>query len=80
MEISKIDSSKKRVIYTFDRYEKTSLKLLGFLLRDYDHIFSDNLYSYRSSIGSRDAVRRLHHLEGLEKMFVLKTDIHDYFV
>jgi len=79
MEISKIGSSKKRVVYTFDRYEKTSLKLLGFLLRDYDHIFSDNLYSYRSSIGSRDAVRRLHHLEGLEKMFVLKTDIHDYF-
>ncbi|MGE0015220.1 MAG: reverse transcriptase domain-containing protein [Candidatus Methanomethylophilaceae archaeon] len=79
VEISKINSSKKRVVYTFGRHEKAALKLLGFLLRDYDHIFSDNLYSYRSSTGSRDAVRRLHRLKDLDSMFVMKTDIHDYF-
>ncbi len=78
-EISKINSSKRRVVYTFDRFEKAALKLIGFLLQDYDHIFSDNLYSYRSSTGSWDAVRKLHRLKDLDRMFVLKTDIHDYF-
>ena len=79
IEISKLNSSKIRVVYTFNRFEKISLKLLGFLLRDYDHIFSDNLYSYRSSTGSKDAVKRLYHLKDLDKMFILKTDIHNYF-
>lgn len=79
IEISKFNSSKIRVVYTFDRFEKISLKLLGFLLRDYDHVFSNNLYSYRSSTGSKDAVRRLYHLEDLDRMFILKTDIHNYF-
>lgn len=79
VEVSKFNSSKVRVVYTFNRFEKISLKLVGFLLRDYDHIFSDNLYSYRSSIGSKDAVKRLYHLEDLDKMFILKTDIQNYF-
>ena len=44
-EISKIGKQKKRVVYTFKRNENLILKLLTHLLvREYDYLFSPNLY------------------------------------
>ena len=49
-EISKIGKQKKRVVYTFRHDENLVLKLLTHLLvREHDHLFSPNLYSFRVS-------------------------------
>ncbi len=58
--IAKMGSDKKRVVYTYPTAENTVLKLLTWLiLRKYDGIFSDNLYSFRPGRTAKDAVRRL---------------------
>ena len=58
--IAKMGSDKKRVVYTYPAAENTVLKLLTWLiLRKYDGIFSDNLYSFRPGRTAKDAVRRL---------------------
>lgn len=78
--ISKMYSSKKRVVYIFPREENYILKLLTFLLiRRYDDVFSDNLFSFRAGHGVRSAVGFLKGVKSLASMYVYKTDISDYF-
>lgn len=78
--ISKVKSGKKRVVYIFARKENYILKLLTFLLiRKYDYIFADNLYSFRAKMGVRRAVFALKNTQNLSTKYVYKSDIKDYF-
>ena len=78
--ISKMSSTKKRVVYTYPSDENTVLKLLTYLmLRKYDGLFCENLYSFRPGRTAKDAVRCLMRVEGLSDMYSYKVDISDYF-
>lgn len=78
--ISKVGSDKKRIVYTYPEPENTVLKLLTWvLLRQYDSLFSDGLFSFRPGRNAKDAVRRLLRVRGLRGMWGYKADIHDYF-
>lgn len=78
--ISKMSSTKKRVVYTYPSDENTVLKLLTYLmLRKYDGLFCDDLYSFRPGKTAKDAVRRLMRVKGLSEMYSYKVDISDYF-
>ncbi|MBR0509097.1 MAG: group II intron reverse transcriptase domain-containing protein [Clostridia bacterium] len=78
--VSKMSSQKKRVVYTYPADENTVLKLLTWLLlRRYDGIFSDNLYSFRPGRTAKDAVRRLTHTPGVREMYTYKADVSNYF-
>ena len=58
--ISKMGTDKKRIVYTYPQAENTVLKLLTWLiLRKYDRVFCDDLYSFRPGRTAKDAVRRL---------------------
>lgn len=78
--VSKQYSSKKRIVYSFSREENYVLKLLTFLLiRQYDHIFAKNLYSFRAKHGVKKAIDYLRGDHHLSSKYVYKVDIHDYF-
>lgn len=78
--IAKADSAKKRVVYKYPRRETAVLKLLTYLLlRQYDGLFADNLYSFRPGRTAQDAVRRLLKTPGLRDKYAYKVDVHDYF-
>ena len=78
--ISKMGSTKKRVVYTYPEPENTVLKLLTYLLlRKYDGLFTPGLYSFRPGRTAKEAVRRLLRIGGLGSMYAYKVDIHDYF-
>lgn len=78
--ISKLDTSKKRVIYTYPSAENTVLKLLThLLLRKYDGCFSSGLYSFRPGRTAQQAFRRLAGTKGIGGMYYYKADISDYF-
>jgi retron-type reverse transcriptase len=56
------------------------LKLLTHLLQgQYDHLFADNLYSFRQGTGVRDAIRRLTGTPDIRRMWSYKVDISNYF-
>ena len=74
--ISKVSSSKKRIVYTFNREETYILKLITFLLHDYDDIFSSNLFSFRSGRTIKEAIDLLRKNRG---HFAYKLDISNYF-
>ena len=47
--ITKLNSFKKRTVYSFNNDETWVLKLMTYLLYRYDDILSDNCYSFRRS-------------------------------
>lgn len=78
--ISKMSASKKRVVYIYPEPENTFLKgLTHLLLRTYDGLFTEDLYSFRPGRTAQKAVRRLIRTEGVGSWYAYKADIHDYF-
>ena len=78
--ISKQQSKKKRIVYTYPYAENIVLKLLThLLLRKYDGIFCGNLYSFRPGRNAKDAVRKLFAISGGQKLWSYKVDISNYF-
>lgn len=77
--VNKMNSSKKRVVYTFGEDETWLLKVMAYLLYRYDHIMPDTLYSFRKNYGAGRAIRRLVNIKGIDKMYYYKADISDYF-
>ena len=78
--VGKQYSQKKRVVYTYPRAENTVLKLLTYLvLREYDGVFSPNLYSFRPNRGAKDAIRRLTGIRGIRSLYAYKLDVSNYF-
>ncbi len=47
IRLRKINSDKRRQVYKFHDDESMILKLMAFVLHDYDDLFSDSLYSFR---------------------------------
>ena len=79
-EISKMSSQKVRTVYIYPEPENTVLKLLTYLLlRNYDHLFSKGLYSFRPGRSAHDAIRALIRTPGIEHMHAYKVDISNYF-
>ena len=78
--VSKLDGKKKRTVYTYPTAENTVLKLLTWLLlRRYDGLFEDNLYSFRPGRTAKDAVRALRAVPGIRGMWAYKADVSNYF-
>ncbi len=77
--INKSKVGKKRIVYTFNREENYILKLITFLLREYDHIFSPNLYSFRKDRGVKRATKDILKIKNLNSRYIYKVDIHNYF-
>ena len=78
--ISKMHSQKKRVVYIYPPAENAVIKLLTWLLlRKYDGLFADGLYSFRPGRSAKDAVRKLTHTKGIGRAWAYKVDIHNYF-
>ena len=76
--IKKTGTGRKRTVYTYPDAENRVLKLLTFLLlRRYDGVFSDSLYSFRVSRGVARAMDEVLGLKDLEGKYVYKTDVHD---
>ena len=79
-QIRKMQTDKKRTVYMYPREVNYVLKLMTFLLlRKYDGIFSDNLYSFRVNTGVNRAMSGILRTPGLRSMYTYKVDISNYF-
>ena len=77
--INKSNSDKKRVVYAFYGSDKYLLKVLVWLLNQYDYLFSENCYSFRKNHSVKNVCAKLRAIPYLEKKYVLKVDVHNYF-
>lgn len=78
--ISKMSSQKKRTVYKYPYNFNMILKLLTYLtLRKYDHIYTNNLYSFRPGVCAKDAIMAICRTRDISKMYSYKIDVSDYF-
>ena len=78
--ISKLSSRKKRTVYKYPYNFNMVLKLLTYLtLRKYDHIYSNNLYSFRPGVCAKDAIMTICRSKDIKNMYSYKIDVSDYF-
>lgn len=78
--VNKIDSTKKRSVYTFSREENYVLKILTFLLiRKYDYLFSKSLYSFRVNKSVGKAINKIKNIRKIDRCFTYKIDVSNYF-
>lgn len=77
--VSKNGSVKKRTVYSFGREENYVLKLISYMLKEYDGIFAPNLYSFRVERGVKDALERVLSVKNLSQYYTYKVDISSYF-
>ena len=76
--LRKKNSTRRRRIYRFRDNESMLLKLMAFVMHDFDYLFTDSLYSFRLGrhiSGIFETVSK----EGYNRdCWVLKADIHSY--
>ena len=79
IEINKNGVNKKRAVFTFEREENFVLKMMAYLLKEYDGLFCDNLYSFRNDTGVKKAIWTIVSNVNFCESYSYKVDIHDYF-
>lgn len=71
-------SDKKRAVFQYETRDKFLLMLVGHALHDYDHIFSDSLYSFRRNRTASDLIRKIKAMKNIDTRWALKTDFKSY--
>lgn len=78
--ISKQGSQKKRIVYTYPYNENMVLKLLTYLLlRKYDGLFCNHLFSFRPGKSAKSAIHHLQKIPRLHAKYSYKVDVSNYF-
>lgn len=77
--ISKMNNTKKRVVYSFKKEETYILKFITYMLYKYDNCFSPNCYAFRKNIGVKKAIKYLTKKNNIDNMYGYKIDISNYF-
>lgn len=75
--INKKNNKKKRKVFVFKEDFAMVLKMIAYLLHDYDDLFASNLYSFKKNVSSKDAIYDL--IKYSKDCYSYKVDISDYF-
>ncbi len=76
--IPKNFDGRKRAIYRFRGTQGALLKLLVFAMKGVEQHYSDRLFSFRSDRTATDLLEDICSCEGLENMYIFKTDVTNY--
>lgn len=76
--IPKNFSERKRELYLWKGPANWLFSLLCFVMRDYDSMYSDGLYSFRTSVDARDFLMKLKSYERREDYYIVKADVSSY--
>ena len=79
-EIPKHNSNKNRIVFKTTGILDILLKFITFLLRDYDNLFSESLYSYRNTVSVKKAIYKLNDFVLTNNYQIFKFDISSYFL
>ena len=77
--INKVETNKKRVVYSFDNEENIVLKFIAFNLYAFDNRFCDNCYAFRRNYGVKDAISKFKKNSSFSNCYCYKADISNYF-
>lgn len=71
-------SGRKRHVYSYKGPEKYLLKLIAYGLHDHDGMFSQGLYSFRTSRTAQDFLLALRDNKETPRYYIIKADVSNY--
>ena len=71
-------TNRKRTVYHFEENEMTLLRMMSFVLHEYEDLIPQEVYSFKKGISAKDFILMVHSDKRLHHMYVAKTDIRDY--
>ncbi|MCR4658054.1 MAG: RNA-directed DNA polymerase [Lachnospiraceae bacterium] len=71
-------TNRMRTVYHFTENEMTLLRMMSFVMHDYDALCPKEVYSFKKGISARNFISRVSTDKRLRNMFVAKTDIAEY--
>lgn len=78
VRLRKKNSNRRRTIYLFEEKESMLMKLMTFVMHDYDHLYTDSLYSFRIGKHISEIFRTISRKGYGRTHWVLKTDIRSF--
>ena len=76
--IRKIKSNRRRICYKYVDKDNYLLKLMTYVLMEFDDLYSKSLYSFRKNQNHITFFDRLRYYDKNRKSYVLKMDVHSY--
>ena len=77
-EIPKGFTDRKRIVYHFAKNEMSLLRMMSFVLHDYEDIIPVDVYSFKKGICAKDLVWKISRSCALRNMYVVKADVVSY--
>ena len=78
VKLRKSRTERRRVIYVYPPRQNALMQYIVWGMHEYDGIFSDSLYSFRTSISTESLFKKIARLDYARDLFIVKTDIHNY--
>lgn len=76
--VPKNASGAMRDVYAFKGREKYLLRLIAWVMHDYDDALPQGLYSFRRSVQARDFLKKVRNFKDFEKYYIVKADVSNY--
>ncbi|MBQ6325526.1 MAG: hypothetical protein IJI26_05610 [Clostridia bacterium] len=76
--VPKNASGAMRDVYAFKGREKYLLRLIAWVMHDYDDTLPQGLYSFRRSVQARDFLKKVRNFKDFEKYYIVKADVSNY--
>ena len=77
--INKMGTTKKRVVYTFNKNENLILKFIVYLMKVYDKFFANNCFAFRTGLTVKKALNHIINTPNIDDYYAYKLDISNYF-
>lgn len=71
-------TNKKRTVYHFEEDEMSLFRIMAYVLHDYEHLFSEHVYSFRRGLSAKNLILRIRNNKSLRSMYIVKSDIVSY--
>ena len=78
-EINKLNSSKKRIVYTYPYDFSNVLKIIAYCLHVYDNCFANGCLAFRRDRSFKSVIGTLKEKSKESRLYAIKTDISNYF-
>ncbi len=78
IRLRKGNSERRRIIYRFSDENSTLMKMMAFVLHDFDDLFSDSLYSFRIGRHISRLFRAITKLDCSRSCWIIKADIKSF--
>lgn len=80
VEVNKISTQKKRIVYIFNNYDDLFIRAINkYLTKNYSYLVSDACHSFQKGKGAKSAFKAIFSDKMFDKKDIIKLDIKNFY-